>query len=423
MNLPQEFVRINWTSDAARVAWENIFAKCSNFFPSLEQESVRQGLRNATIQVYPRDEVGRYSFELAKDNIHVIPIDKVQKSESYQSSGSPLDENKPWNWKCAVGRFEESRELVYAYKNNDAKTIGEILGYPDCCIDFFNNVWIEQRLIDTSLPMARGRTDVEVWDTYCNILLRWLGVRFVSHLPCSFDCPSTVVIGTQMYDLAVNMGYRTLADYMKEILSWPVEWSGLHGIALVTTPIFRLTVRTDMYQTKETVKLLSEHYPKEAEYGLKFPFRQRCHNANGFSSDFAQIKAHNLILDILKNRPPKSVIDLGCGDSTLLYKINEDFGSTICGVDLDASKLPNTVADIFDLDGFDDDYEIALISRARIKENPVGWEKLRGVIEKHCEMLLIYSYDGDHESVPTGNYRLILGIVDHPNVADLYGKT
>ena len=30
-----------------------------------------------------------------------------------------------------------------------------------------------------------------------------------------------------------------------EILSWPVEWSVLHGIAEIKTPIFRVISRSD----------------------------------------------------------------------------------------------------------------------------------------------------------------------------------
>jgi hypothetical protein len=423
LNLSTEFVRISWTSDKAKTAWETIIRDANQFFPMLERESVKQGIRNATIQTFPRDDVGKYSYEFAKDNIHVIPIDKVQDSNTYQSSGSSVDESKPWSWKCAIGKFEESRELVYAYKNNDNKTIGDILGYPKCCINFFEETWITQHLLDTSLPMARGETDIKEWDIYCNILLRWLGVRLVSHLPCSFTCEATGLLGRQMYDLAASVGRRTTADNIKEMLSWPIEWSGLHGIGLITTPVFRITVRTDMFRKNQVVRLHSAHFPMEAEYGLKFPFKTKKYNANGFVNDFAQIQAHNLILDVLKFHEPKSVIDLGCGDGALLCKMKEDFGSITCGVDMEPEKLPNTVANIFDLDGFDDDYELALISRARIKENPEGWLKLLKIIEYHCKMLLIYSYDGDHTAVPLGSFTPIIGIADHNNVADLYGKT
>ena len=421
-NLSNEFVRINWVSDRAKSIWEPIVKEISQFFPLLERESVKHGIRNATIQTISRDEIDTVSAGWVKHNIYVIPLEKVQESDIYQSSGKALDVDKPWNWKAAIGKFEEVRELVYAYRNQDNKTIGQILGYPDCCIDFFEEVWVKQALLDTSLPMARGRSQVEDWDINCNILLRWLGIRIVSHLPCSFTCEQTGLLGRQMYDLAIDIGRRTTADYLKEMLSWPIEWTGLHGIALVTTPIFRITVRTDMFDSRQEVQLLSEHYPEETEFGLKFPFKIRTHNANGFVSDFHQTRAHNLILDVLKHHPPKSAIDLGCGDGALLYKIHEDFGAVTCGVDIEAEKLPNTVANIFDLDGFDDDYEVALISRARIRENPEGWLKLRSIIEKHCEMLLIYSYDDDHEAVPLGNFTALLGITDQHNVANLYGK-
>jgi len=362
----------------------------------------------------------------------VVPVEKVQQSNIYQSSGGPCDLSLPWNYKVAIGKFEAVRDLVYAHKNKDNKKIGELLGYPKCCCDFFEDVWVNNNWVDTTIPMANmnGNTiEYEQWIPYCNILLRWLGLRFVSHLPCSFNCARTSSIGIEYKKLAYDKGYRTTADTLYDILSWPVEWSGLHGIGLVTTPVCRVGFRTDMLEDKHTVRLLSEHKPDETQSGLSFPFLKQRHlvvkkpNANGFYDEAGQTRAHNMILDLIRYIEPKprSVIDLGCGDGTLLKKIFEDFGSETTGVDIDPTKQPDIVADIFDATylarkGFD----LALISKARIQENRAAWLVFLPILEQYCNYLLIYSYNQDKSRVPTGSFNLRSAIGVDPYHMELY---
>ena len=57
--------------------------------------------------------------------------------------------------------------------------------------------------VQTAAP-ANGDKQIvlEDWQPEANILWRWLGIRPVFHLPCSFTCEPTVALGTQIIDLA-----------------------------------------------------------------------------------------------------------------------------------------------------------------------------------------------------------------------------
>lgn len=420
-NLPQEFVKINWVSSVARERWQPIFTGCSNFFTNLEIASVRNGLRRATIQTCPPEKLEQMALVLLESGLTVTPIDKIPKSDIYASSGRLLGPNEPWDYKVAIGKFDAIQDLAKAYKNGDNQKIGWVLGYPNCCIEFFNKYWVTTGWIDTSYLMSQGIEDHYVFSPYCNILLRWLGVRYVSHLPCSFECGRTAVIGDNNYKLAVDLGWRTAADELLDILSWPVEWSGLHGIGFVTTPVCRVTFRTDMYRKPERVRLHGKKQPKDGAYSLTFPHKDRA-NPNGFYRQEDETRAHNLILDLVRQQRPQSVIDLGCGDGGLLHKMKYEFKCITYGVDMSADKNPNHVGNIFDLERFHCNFDMALISKARIRENPVGWYHLLRVIEKQCKQLVLYSYDNDIDSVSVGDFKLILGISDQPYLADLYGK-
>ena len=99
-----------------------------------------------------------------------------------------------------------------------------------------------------AVPCDEGGRQIEIDpDTpfQANILWRWMGVRAVPHLPCSFACPGTVEFANSLMGLGREIGYGAEMEGIEEILSWPVSWSALHGIAEVKTPILKASTRTD----------------------------------------------------------------------------------------------------------------------------------------------------------------------------------
>ena len=106
-----------------------------------------------------------------------------------------------------------------------------------------------------------------------NILWRWLGVRAVPHLPCRFDCGETIQFAERLLLVAERAGFTDEVNWIREILSWPVEWSALHGIAEVKTPILRLSTRTDATASKYVIRWTGTSYPQDGATGLRFPYR------------------------------------------------------------------------------------------------------------------------------------------------------
>jgi hypothetical protein len=107
-----------------------------------------------------------------------------------------------------------------------------------------------------------------------NILWRWLGVRAVSHLPCRFDCPATVTLANQFLDVGRRSGYGPEMDWLLEMLAWPIEWSALHGIAEVRTPVLKIATQTDATAQKYVVQRQGSTYPAEGANGVTFPYRR-----------------------------------------------------------------------------------------------------------------------------------------------------
>jgi MoaA/NifB/PqqE/SkfB family radical SAM enzyme len=63
-------------------------------------------------------------------------------------------------------------------------------------------------------------------------------------------------------------------DWLSEMLSWPFEWSSLHGIAEIRTPILKIAATTDAAAHKHTVQCKGDSYPEEGAAGVVFPYRK-----------------------------------------------------------------------------------------------------------------------------------------------------
>jgi hypothetical protein len=192
-----------------------------------------------------------------------------------------LRETHPGIIFAVVGSCEDAIRAREAWIARADDALGLLFGYPECCRKFFREVWTERRCLDTTWAMATNtvvpQDRVVVLEStgaqLANILWRWLGVRAVPHLPCRFDCSETIQFGERLLLVAERAGFTDEVKWMREILSWPVEWSALHGIAEVKTPILRLSTRTDATASKYVIRWTGTSYPQDGATGLRFPYR------------------------------------------------------------------------------------------------------------------------------------------------------
>ena len=101
-----------------------------------------------------------------------------------------------------------------------------------------------------------------------------MGARAVPHLPCRFDCAATVEFADRLLAVGRESGFDEEMDWLLEVLSWPVEWSALHGIAEIKTPVLKVVTRTDATPGATWCAGPAEAYPAEGARGLSFPLRQ-----------------------------------------------------------------------------------------------------------------------------------------------------
>lgn len=443
-----DFTRISWVSDKARATWEPRIQRIGHAWSEMEWRSVVSGLRRCALTSVPADRLIARSAEWAIGGLSTMPVAMSGTAPGYASTSVAPRAGEPFEYRVAVGGLSDVAELKQAIDAGDDGTMGRLLGFPACCITFFRRVWVTSGCVDTTWQMAsngavaseEGRLiEVDPRAPFqANILWRWMGVRAVPHLPCSFSCPHTVDFANLLMSSGRDLGFGSEMEWMEEILNWPASWSALHGIAQVKTPVLKVSTRTDATGHEFVVRRPGRRMPDEAAAGLVFPFRTPerpgvTHSVafrrgleapiatsavppswyasdNGFNTAMAMDEAHRPIVELVHTTIGETgtVLDLGCGNGALLKKICGPRPNLIpFGMDLDVTKLEharllqpafaeNFVAgSMFDgipLDG-DTVHSVVLLMPGRLLEVDEAWAaQLRSWLQGHFQHLLVYAY-------------------------------
>ncbi|MCA9961587.1 MAG: class I SAM-dependent methyltransferase [Anaerolineales bacterium] len=448
-----DFVRRSWVSDDARAVWEPRLQRITHAWFDIEWRAVLAGVRACGVTIISPQAFIEKAGVWAAHGLNALPVElQGLNGSSYASTGIKPELGKPFVYRVVVGTPASVTAFKAAWDGDDHQRIGELLGYPACCHSFFHDVWVQQGMIDTTWPMAAntaGATAVAT-EPYtlalsgppeANILWRWMGIRAVPHLPCSFTCAATVALGQQMVQVGRDAGYDEEMDWLLEILSWPVEWSALHGIAEIKTPVLKVSTRSDATPHKYVVRRAGSSYPAQGVSGLAFPyqlnraprltgsaaFQRGLDNPipvqsvspawlaadNGFASVLAMAQAHEPIVQlataVLADKGD-NVIDLGCGNGALLQKIVTAVPTVVpYGCDLDAARIahaqqlqPHFAANFACADLFDPDapiwaaqrrYQLALLMPGRLLEVDAARAAfLKQWLQQHCANILLYAY-------------------------------
>lgn len=444
-----DFTRFSWVSEHARIVWEKRIEQIINAWSEIEWLAVSEGIRKCALRLIAPDQLIEFTNKMSVHGLAVIPVSlQSAGSQPYYNTISAYQTGKPFNYHIVIGRLKDATQFKAAYEFNNQEEMGQLLGYPECCRSFFQKTWVDEHFIDTTWPMAYnttkpllGHSAIEIeCPNETNILLRWLGIRAIPHLPCSFHCNDTVEMAKKYISLGRKNGYEEEMDWLTEMLSWPVEWSALHGIAEIKTPIIKIISCTDATPIKYVVQRKGLTYPPEGARGLVFPYEQSKRRIviesenyfkglssesienqeypkwyfadNGFQSELDMFLAHQPIIELatstLSNQPG-TIMDLGCGNGALLKKIMEINKQIVPhGIEIDADKILNlqkilpghidnfTRGDLFDpgsYEKYDQVFSIVLLMPGRLLEASYEQvEKLKVWIKAHSSYLFVYAY-------------------------------
>ena len=369
----KDFSRISWSSADAEAKWKPLIQKAAASWLEVEVLSVVHGQRKCGL-IFGKSRLTHPKLkykEVAPDRFAIATNQK------------------------------DCDNLANAFLVRNDDVVGELLGFPICCRDFFARTWGSGEL-DTTHQMAESGTNGPI---ECNILGRWLGIRWVTHLPCSFNCKFSQQIGKAMREIMFTIDPDS-ATVIDEVLSWPVEWSALHSIAEIKYPVAKVSTLSSYSATKLVVQRKGTKYPEFGSRGTVFPYRKTVadtplvlhapsYKDNGFTTQTAMDQAHTMILQELNINPPEGiVVDLGCGNGELIARVGAIFDVPTKGIECDVKKSRGNsniiISDLRNIRSLSiNDVDTLLVSVRRFEEIP--W--LKTWCKENARQTIAYSYD------------------------------
>lgn len=401
---------------------------------TLEAASVSSGLRLSALRWVPIGDLPEFFDEISRFELTCAVVGRHKVATGYQSRASSLNEGAT-HLAFAISKSRgDCARLKLAYTTRDDIAVASLLGYPKCCADAFATRWSAGSIdLTWAACEATELTDRTVQlETYnfhhlSNLAIRWLGIRSSFHLPCRFNCPATIATATRLGELARRLGYDTEWGWIEEALSWPFTWSARNGIGEVVTPTCRFAFSSDQRMGLATIRY-SGNVPSSKNQMCRadtpsaqpIAFREASdslgilrHSRNGFVNTARMRLAHEWlarkIIPFLDPTAACTVVDLGCGDGTLLQLLGSRLpNASLVGVEIApmhhelslSQDLTQRVRFIYK-DIFDDSYEwtspedvVAIIAIQRLLE--VSRSKIlefSEAVRRSRSRIFLYSYD------------------------------
>lgn len=245
------FVEMSWKGRKIQRRWEPVLRSINkaNFYA--EYEMIKRCHRKANtyhLSAWKFDEDINWATE---NGFVVLCIHRTQSHEGYDHKfymQSTIEPNTTIYGVAALN-YEDAKIFKDAHllpNGTDHKLVGQLLGYPDCCIDWFLSKWLKI----SSEPMfllAQNTEDSTLINEntvqisghpYLNILLRAFGFRICSFYPHSMKCESAKDFCQHWFNIMKEYEPEATQQLL-ELLNEKMTWTMHHGIIEVHTSVFR----------------------------------------------------------------------------------------------------------------------------------------------------------------------------------------
>mgnify|MGYP000895436736 CR=1 FL=1 len=258
------FTRVVYNSPTDKETWEPKISRSRDLHNTAEFEMVAKGYRQAaTMHITPQT-YEKSIEKIVRNNLVWLPIQRTKNYSGFSHKHFPTGETDLNS--SAYGVLAKTIEDAEIFRNashnlkTDHSIIGELLGFPQCCQHFFNTVWtsgyfdpIWQAAEQTDGAKKISDTHIILEKTYLEAMqiFRYIGPRITSHLSCSFTCEESRIVGKKWIECMEQLDPDGLSD-MLDVLNLPFQWSVKWGIAIITTPHFKI-VTNSMPTKKEYI--------------------------------------------------------------------------------------------------------------------------------------------------------------------------
>jgi len=274
---PKPFNQITWVNQKSKESWEPRIQELGTIIQDLELISVAKDHRQCAWRMVSSLEMDKFSNKCADLGLSVMPIKNVGMwGDGFAHQTPELKKGEtPGIYTIVYKDIKNAIEFKDAHLSGNHKVQGEKLGFPDCCVKFFEKQWkagyfdpMYQAAENSKHTKENDLIHIYKFHPYSNPLLRYISIRLSFHMPCSFQCEKTISISWQRLKLLSDENKITL----KSLLMIPMYWDCYHGITQIKTPLFYLNTTGLPTKEKYTIHYHGDHYPKTGGDGVNFPF-------------------------------------------------------------------------------------------------------------------------------------------------------
>lgn len=254
-----------WKSREYQNSWMPRIIRAATFYSEMEYETVRLGIRRIMFRNLGK-RPSAIELRAKGDGLVCQTLFYIKGYKSFAHHHTLSSPDAPDSLRHVViarnaQDADEVRRIFGDGSRIDEKghqRLGQLLGYPSCCVNFFKKEWVRDKRWDPMFEQAANTADhtIEPSTTrnpvttiavdghpWCNILLRYEGIRAVSWLPCSFRCSASVSKAQEWVSAAIWSGdvHRIqMVEDLERILSIPLTWRCIGGMAFIESKYFLL---------------------------------------------------------------------------------------------------------------------------------------------------------------------------------------
>jgi len=218
---------------------DNLLKIFSNYTRSLEilylldniKETVRLDSNDSELKKI-KDFCNKEKLQLEVSDFKLIKImDKGKGGYANIVKRVPVSNSQPGLKHIYISKDKNKSKFLKILENkNDDSAVGEVLGYPECCVDFFiKNKEKQQKLQNDYILPALKNSDGFKFHFYTNYAVRYFDITLLSHFPHSFNCENSITIANENLKIIKNCS-KELANNFESMLKSAVLYTENQGI-------------------------------------------------------------------------------------------------------------------------------------------------------------------------------------------------
>ena len=160
---------------------------------------------------YP-SEIAQIARFCQKNNLSLIksPYKILSlENKTYSNKAKRVPENNlEGMYFCYIAKDELiTWQACYAELMQDHTTLGQILSYPKCCINFFNKNWSEENSNPQHSPT----------NPLTNITKRDQDITLITHFPCHSDCKYSIKLAEEYLQTIKKIDEEKAVEIIKKL--------------------------------------------------------------------------------------------------------------------------------------------------------------------------------------------------------------